>query len=92
MHPVVLQVLLEFPCELFSAVLAGRWAAGTAPFTPWMRGYWLRLAMAAAATTMVRLPWRVGPDLAALNFCVLLCHLTPQQCGRAKRPSTCATL
>lgn len=52
-----LQVLLEFPCELFSAVLAGRWAAGDAPFTPWMRGYWLRLAMAAAATTMVRLPW-----------------------------------
>lgn len=50
-HP--LQVLLEFPCELFSAVLAGRWAAGSTPFKPWMRGYWLRLAMAAAATTLV---------------------------------------
>jgi MFS transporter, PAT family, solute carrier family 33 (acetyl-CoA transportor), member 1 len=48
------QVLLEFPCELFSAVLAGRWAAGATPFGPWMRGYWLRLLTAAAATTLVR--------------------------------------
>ena len=46
-------MLLEFPCELFSAVLAGRWAAGATPFTPWMRGYWLRLLTAAAATTLV---------------------------------------
>jgi MFS transporter, PAT family, solute carrier family 33 (acetyl-CoA transportor), member 1 len=46
-------VLLEFPCELFSAVLAGRWAAGATPFGPWMRGYWLRLLTAAAATTLV---------------------------------------
>ena len=47
-------MLIEFPCELLSAVMAGRWAAGATPFTPWMRGYWLRLAMAAAVTTLVR--------------------------------------
>jgi len=46
-------VLLEFPCELVSAVLAGRWAASTSPFTPWVRGYAVRLAMAAAATAVV---------------------------------------
>lgn len=36
-----------------SAVMAGRWAAAASPFTPWMRGYWLRLVMAAAVTTLV---------------------------------------
>ena len=51
--PPAAQVLIEFPCELLSAVMAGRWAAGATPFTPWMRGYWLRLAMAAAVTTLV---------------------------------------
>lgn len=47
------QVLLEFPCELVSAVLAGRWATAATPFLPWMRGYWLRLVMAGLVTTLV---------------------------------------
>lgn len=46
-------VLLEFPCELASAVLAGRWAASPNPFGPWMLGYKIRLVMAAAVTTLV---------------------------------------
>lgn len=46
-------VLLEFPCEMVSAVLAGRWASGSSPFTPWMRGFWLRLLCAAGLTAVV---------------------------------------
>lgn len=46
-------VLLEFPCELASAILAGRWAASPNPFGPWMLGYRVRLVMAAAVTTLV---------------------------------------
>ena len=47
-------VLLEFPCELASAVLAGRWAASPTPFTPFMLGYRIRLVMAACVTVVVR--------------------------------------
>jgi hypothetical protein len=33
-------VLLDFPCGLISAVLAGRWASKGKPFEPWMvRGH-----------------------------------------------------
>ncbi len=46
-------VLLEFPCELASAVLAGRWASSPNPFTPFMMGYKIRLVMAAAVTLVV---------------------------------------
>lgn len=46
-------VLLEFPCELASAVLAGRWASSPTPFTPFMTGYKIRLVMAAAVTLVV---------------------------------------
>jgi PAT family acetyl-CoA transporter-like MFS transporter 1 len=46
-------VLLEFPCELASAVLAGRWASSPTPFTPFMLGYKIRLVMAAAVTLVV---------------------------------------
>lgn len=46
-------VLLEFPCELASAVLAGRWASSPTPFTPFMLGYKIRLLMAAAVTLVV---------------------------------------
>lgn len=47
-------VLLEFPCELASAVLAGRWASSPTPFAPFMLGYKIRLVMAAAVTLVVR--------------------------------------
>lgn len=46
-------VLLEFPCELASAVLAGRWASSPTPFAPFMLGYKIRLVMAACVTTVV---------------------------------------
>ncbi len=46
-------VLLEFPCELASAVLAGRWASSPTPFAPFMLGYKIRLVMAAAVTLVV---------------------------------------
>ena len=41
------QVLAEFPMELLSAVVAGRWAAAAHPFTPWLAAYRVRLALAA---------------------------------------------
>lgn len=48
-------ILLEFPCELVSAVVAGRWAAASSPFKPWMVAFRVRLLMAAATTTIVSL-------------------------------------
>ena len=49
-------MLLEFPCELVSAVVAGRWAASRSPFAPWMAGYQLRAVMAGVVTAIVRTP------------------------------------
>lgn len=48
-------VLLDFPCGLISAVLAGRWASKGKPFEPWMTGMWIRLAMGALSTYLVSL-------------------------------------
>ena len=46
-------VLLEFPCEMLSAVLAGKWAHASSPFRPWMWAYRVRLVMALLTTTVV---------------------------------------
>ncbi|KAK9809613.1 hypothetical protein WJX73_007530 [Symbiochloris irregularis] len=46
-------VLLEFPCELLSALVAGRWAARTSPFNPFLKGFFLRLCIAALLTVVV---------------------------------------
>ena len=40
-------MLITFPTELVSAVVAGRWATSPHPFTPWLIGYRMRLALAA---------------------------------------------
>jgi len=48
------QVLLEFPIEVVSALVAGRWAARASAARPFLAGYRLRLGMAAIVTTMVR--------------------------------------
>lgn len=48
------QVLIEFPCELVSAVVAGRWAASSSALKPWLFGYQARLVMAAVVTAIVR--------------------------------------
>ncbi|GAB4813183.1 hypothetical protein N2152v2_000229 [Parachlorella kessleri] len=46
-------VLITFPTELISAVVAGRWATSPHPFTPWLIGYRMRLALAALSTLAV---------------------------------------
>jgi PAT family acetyl-CoA transporter-like MFS transporter 1 len=46
-------VLIQFPVELLSALLSGRWAASTHPLNPYIAGYQLRLALAAATTVLV---------------------------------------
>ena len=61
-------VLLEFPCELASAVLAGRWASSPTPFTPFMMGYKIRLVMAAAVTLEVS-----HTAVLSLSVCVSAC-------------------
>ena len=48
-----MQVLIEFPCELVSAVVAGRWAASSSPFKPFLFGYQARVIMAAIVTSIV---------------------------------------
>lgn len=60
-------VLLEFPCELASAVLAGRWASSPTPFTPFMLGYKIRLVMAAAVTLVV------SQHCHAVSVCMCVC-------------------
>ena len=49
----LVQVLLEFPCELLSALVAGRWAARTSPLDPFLKGFFLRLVVAALVTAVV---------------------------------------
>ena len=46
-------VILQFPCELLSALVAGRWAAAASPFAPWRGAYGVRLAAAAATAALV---------------------------------------
>lgn len=46
-------VLFQFPCELLSAVVAGRWSAADSPFIPWELGYILRLLAGMLMTTIV---------------------------------------
>ncbi|KAL6784386.1 hypothetical protein ACKKBF_B01590 [Auxenochlorella protothecoides x Auxenochlorella symbiontica] len=48
-------VLLEFPMEMVSAMVAGRWAASGRPFHPWLLGYKVRLVLAALSTAAVYL-------------------------------------
>lgn len=47
------QVLVEFPIELVSALIAGRWAASAHPFRPWLTGYRVRLTLAVGTTLAV---------------------------------------
>jgi len=46
-------VLLEFPIELFSAVLAGKWVSGDDAFSPFVMAYHGRLTVAAMTTYLV---------------------------------------
>lgn len=46
-------VLLEFPIELFSAVLAGKWVSGDDVFSPFVMAYRARLVVAAMMTYLV---------------------------------------
>ena len=50
---MIWQVLLEFPCELVSALVAGRLSARGRAFDPFLRGYLLRLLVAGALTGLV---------------------------------------
>jgi MFS transporter, PAT family, solute carrier family 33 (acetyl-CoA transportor), member 1 len=66
-------VLVEFPIELASAVVAGRWAASTHPLRPWLAGYRLRLVVAAGTTLAVWLypAGASSPQDAGLSFILL---------------------
>jgi PAT family acetyl-CoA transporter-like MFS transporter 1 len=46
-------VLIEFPIELVSALVAGRWAASSHPLRPWLAGFKIRLLMAFLTTLCV---------------------------------------
>eukprot|EP00884_Botryococcus_braunii_P021945 jgi/Botrbrau1/8434/Bobra.0237s0053.1 len=46
-------VLLQFPCELLSAVVAGRWAAAGSPAKAPPHGFRIRLLMSVLTTTLV---------------------------------------
>jgi hypothetical protein len=48
-----LVALLQFPVELVTAVVAGRWAASHGPAPPFLTAYWMRLAVNAAAVAIV---------------------------------------
>ena len=80
-------VLLEFPCELASAVLAGRWASSPTPFTPFMLGYKIRLVMAAAVTLVVR-----RDAMLALSVCLSVCPSVRLSVCQYVRPSVCLSV
>ena len=46
-------VLIEFPIELISALIAGKWAASSHPLRPWLAGFKIRLLMAFLTTVCV---------------------------------------
>lgn len=46
-------VLIQFPVELVSALVAGRWAASSHPLRPWLAGFKIRLVMAFLTTVLV---------------------------------------
>jgi hypothetical protein len=46
-------VLVQFPVELLSALLAGRWAARASPHAPFLAGYGARLLGSALLTVLV---------------------------------------
>ncbi len=46
-------VLIQFPIELVSALVAGRWAASSHPLRPWLAGFKIRLVMAFLTTVLV---------------------------------------
>ncbi|CCM01313.1 uncharacterized protein FIBRA_03362 [Fibroporia radiculosa] len=46
-------VLIDFPFQIFSGWLAGRWSRGDKPLRPWIYAYWPRLALTAIAGLMV---------------------------------------
>jgi len=48
-------VLIEFPIELISALIAGKWAASSHPLRPWLAGFKIRLLMAFLTTVCVYL-------------------------------------
>eukprot|EP00775_Hariotina_reticulata_P008729 gene8729-8910_t len=43
-------VLVQFPVELMSAVIAGKWASTHSPYQPFVAGYFVRLAMSVVLT------------------------------------------
>ncbi|KAJ9530273.1 hypothetical protein QJQ45_023560, partial [Haematococcus lacustris] len=45
-------VLFQFPVEIASAVIAGRWAAHYQPYGPFITGYFLRLGVVAACIAL----------------------------------------
>jgi len=47
-------VLFQFPTELLTAILAGRWAANYSPYRPFIVGYGLRLVVAAVSILAAR--------------------------------------
>lgn len=67
-------VLIEFPIELLSALVAGRWAASSHPLRPWLAGYKIRLAMAAMTTLCVALFPAGVPNIsgAPVSFAILV--------------------
>ena len=60
-------MLLEFPCELVSALVAGRLSARGRAFDPFLRGYLLRLLVAGILTGLVSWP------LLQFQGCILRC-------------------
>ncbi|KDD74107.1 acetyl-coenzyme A transporter 1, partial [Helicosporidium sp. ATCC 50920] len=76
-------VLIEFPIELVSALVAGRAAARGRPYGPWLAGYRMRLVLALLTTLAVALfpagaaelgdaPWAFAA-LAALGMATSFC-------------------
>ncbi|OSX67878.1 hypothetical protein POSPLADRAFT_1176862 [Postia placenta MAD-698-R-SB12] len=63
-------VLIDFPFQIFSGWLAGRWSRGDKPLRPWIHAYWPRLALTLAATLTVY--WFPKPPIATWFFVLIV--------------------
>lgn len=67
---LAMTVLIDFPFQIFSGWLAGRWSRGDKPLRPWIYAFWPRLVLTGAATLMVY--WFPKPPIAAWFFALIV--------------------
>ncbi|PCH33208.1 hypothetical protein WOLCODRAFT_134999 [Wolfiporia cocos MD-104 SS10] len=67
---LAITVLIDFPFQIFSGWLAGKWARGDKPLRAWIHAYWPRLVLTLIATLMVY--WFPKPPVPTWFFVLIV--------------------